>query len=137
GSSRVSRRGDHEALDAEGARLGEGHPETSGLERAGGVLSLVLGPEVAEAQVLREPGQREQRGPTLAEGNGLLARGERRELAKAVHAGRAAEEIVLGERARDLGQIVPDGQHLAAAFADGEETAGFVPPAANSALDMR
>jgi hypothetical protein len=65
-------------LDPEGARLGEGHPEAPRLEGAGGVLSLVFGPEVAESKVLREAGQREQRSPALAEGNGRPRRGPER-----------------------------------------------------------
>jgi hypothetical protein len=136
GATRVARRGDHEAGDAERARAGDGHPEPARLERAGRILSLVLGPEVPQAQMRGEPGQREQRRAPFAERDRLLAIGERQQLAEAVHPGRAARERLLGEGRGDARQIVADREHLAALRADGEHAPRIVALPADRALDV-
>ena len=121
---------------AERASPGDRHAEPARLEAAGGVLALVLGQEVPQAQVRGEPRQREERGAPLAQRHRLLAGVERQQLAEPVHPGRPLPEGVLGDGGRDAGQIVADREHLAAADADGKDTAGGMVVPADGAFDV-
>ena len=69
GAARVARRRDHKPAHAERARPVIAMPSPRALKQPVGVLALVLGPEVPQAQVRGEPGQREQRRTPLARGS--------------------------------------------------------------------
>ena len=136
GPAGIARRGNHQALDPEPARLGHGHAEPARLEGARRILALVLGPEMREAEMRGEAGQRQERRAALAEEDGLFAGIERHELAEAVHAGLPLPEGVPGDGGGDAGQVVAHGEHLAALLAHGEELPRLVAVAADRALDV-
>src|SRR5213596_2320132 len=66
GAAGVARRGDHEAGRAACSGKRNCHAEAASLEQAGGVLALVLAPDVAEPEMRGEPAQGQQRRTPLA-----------------------------------------------------------------------
>jgi Uma2 family endonuclease len=86
--------------------------------------------------VRRQARQGEERRAALAERHRLLAVVERRQLAEAVHPGRAVPQRARAHRGGDALQVVARGQHLAAALADGEQPLGVVTVATDGALDV-
>src|SRR5262249_11199632 len=103
---------------------------------AGGILALVFGPEVPEAEMRGEARQGQERRAPLAEEDRLLARGERQQLAEAVHAGGPGPEGGLADRLRHPREVVVNGQHLAAVLTHRQEPPGLVAAAADGALDV-
>src|SRR5947199_334019 len=112
------------------------HAEAASLERAGGVLALVLAPDVAEPEMRGEPAQGQQRRTPLAQRHRRLVFVERCELAEAVHARRACAQRLLRHVLVHLLEVVAHGEHLSALLADAEHALGVVSVPADRALDV-
>src|SRR3989442_13351030 len=136
GAAGVARRGDHEAGRAACSGKRNCHAEAASLERAGGVLALVLAPDVAEPEMCGEPAQGQQRRTPLAQRHRRLVFVERCELAEAVHARRACAQRLLRHVLVHLLEVVAHGEHLAALLADAEHALGVVAVPADRALDV-
>src|SRR5213083_2384296 len=136
GAAGVARRGDHEAGRAACSGKRNCHAEAASLERAGGVLALVLAPDVAEPEMRGEPAQGKQRRTPLAQRHRRLVFVERCELAEAVHARRACAQRLLRHVLVHLLEVVAHGEHLSALLADAEHALGVVAVPADRALDV-
>ncbi len=133
----VARRRDHEPCRPEAPRAGNRQAESARLERARGILTLVLRPEPAETEVRSQPRKRKQGCPPLTERYRLLAGKKRQELAKPIHPRRPDTQPILRDVCRHPAKIVADGEHLAALAADRCHAVGIVRLSASRALDMR
>src|SRR6266566_4364259 len=136
GAPAVARRGDHEAGRAACSGKRNCHAEAASLERARGVLALVLAPGVAEPEMRGEPAQGQQRRTPLAQRHRRLVFVERCELAEAVHARRACAQRLLRHVLVHLLEVVAHGEHLSALLADAEHALGVVAVPADRALDV-
>src|SRR5262245_387166 len=91
---------------------------------------------MAHAEVRGQARQRQERRAALAERDRRLTVRQRRQLAEAIHPGRARPERVLGDRALDALEVVAHREHLAALLAHGLGAGGVVVVTADRALDM-
>src|SRR2546427_8387725 len=98
--------------------------------------SLVLGEETTQPEMGAQARQREQRRAALAERDGLLAVIQRRQLAEAIHPGRALAERILADARLHALEVVAHDEHLPAPRADGQQPLRVVTVAADRALDV-